>query len=209
MIFALSDKFKHLSKQEKRRMLHEGSQQANRQPNGAARQAQRPDPQSYLVEVTLDNSDRRVPFEADDLVVRKVYHCQTDREDYYINGQFIREKQLFNIFESGGFSLKADSQFQIIQQGQVQDLVVKGEQGFLSILREVSGTVQFDEKLAKMQLALTDASEKKQTLQSTLTEIKSKLDGLERDKKEFSEIEAVEMEKKAFQRLLYLQKVQQ
>ena len=61
--------------------------------------------------MTLDNSKRRVPVEADDLVVRKSYHCQTDKEDYHINGKFIREKELFNLFESGGFSLKSNSQF--------------------------------------------------------------------------------------------------
>ena len=103
-----------------------------------------------MVEVTLDNSNRRIPIEAEDLIVRKTYHCQTDREDYYINGKMIRERDLFDLFESGGFSLRANSQFQIIQQGQVQDLVIKGEKGFLQILREVSGTVKFDEKLGDM-----------------------------------------------------------
>ena len=91
--------------------------------------------------MTLDNSQRRIPVEANDLIVRKSYQCQTDKEEYFINNKFIREKELFNLFESGGFSLKSDAQFQIIQQGQVQDLVIKGENGFLSILKEVSGTV--------------------------------------------------------------------
>ena len=40
-------------------------------------------------------------------------------------------------------------------------MVVKGESGFLQILKEVSGTVQFDEKLAKMQSALSEAALKK------------------------------------------------
>ena len=64
-----------------------------------------------MVEVTLDNSQRRVPLETDNLVVRKSYHCQTDKEDYFINGRHIREKELYNLLESGGFSLKSDSQF--------------------------------------------------------------------------------------------------
>ena len=89
----------------------------------------------------------------------------------------------------------------------MQDLVIKGEHGFLSILKEVSGTVQFDDKMAKMQQALTDANDKKQTLQTTLAEINSKLQGLQLDKEAFREIEVVEMEKRAYQRLLYLQKV--
>ena len=53
-----------------------------------------------------------------------------------------------------------------------------------------------------MQQALTEAGEKKETLKSTLTEISAKLEGLQVDKEAFKEIEAVEMEKRAYQRLL-------
>lgn len=71
--------------------------------------------------------------------------------------------------------MKSNSQFQIIQQGQIQDLVIKGENGFLGVLREVSGTVQFDEKIATMQKELENANEKKLTLNNTLDEINKKL----------------------------------
>lgn len=84
----------------------------------------------------------------------------------------------------------------------MQDLVAKGENGFLAILKEVSGTVQFEEKMTKMQQALTEAGEKKETLKLTLTEISAKLEGLQVDKEAFKEIEAVEMERRAYQRLL-------
>ena len=68
----------------------------------------------FSVEVVLDNTERKIPVESDDLVVKKSYNTATDREDYHLNGKFIKEKELFNLFESGGFSLNADSQFQII-----------------------------------------------------------------------------------------------
>jgi len=29
----------------------------------------------------------------------------TDRDTYYLNGVHVQEKELFNIFEAGGFSL--------------------------------------------------------------------------------------------------------
>jgi len=74
----------------------------------------------YAVEVVLDNSERRIPVDTAELTVRKSYNTSTDREDYHLNGKHIREKELFNLFESGGFSLNSQSQFQIIQQGQVQ-----------------------------------------------------------------------------------------
>lgn len=40
----------------------------------------------------------------------------------------------------------------------------KGEASFLEMLKEVTGTRVFDEKLAKMEQALTDAEVKKQAL---------------------------------------------
>ena len=43
----------------------------------------------------------------------------------------------------------------------MQDLVVKGEDGFLGVLKEVSGTTKFDQKLEEMQHALVEATQKK------------------------------------------------
>ncbi len=65
----------------------------------------------YAVEVVLDNSERRIPVDTSELTVRKSYNTATDREDYHLNGKHIREKELFNLFESGGFSLNSQSQF--------------------------------------------------------------------------------------------------
>ena len=116
------------------------------------------------MEVILDNKERKIPIESDDLTVKKQYNTSTDREDYYLNGKHIREKELFNLFESGGFSLNTQSQFQIIQQGQVQQLVSRGEVGFLEMLKEVTGTKSFDERMEKMKSALDEAKGKKTVL---------------------------------------------
>ena len=57
--------------------------------------------------------------------------------------------------------------------------MVKGESGgFLNILKEVAGTVKFDDKMEKMQTSLKEAKEKKNTLNTTLGEIFTKLEGL-------------------------------
>jgi chromosome segregation ATPase len=140
-------------------MLHEGVSLAARQ-----QQNQQQDVHTFFAEVTLDNASRRIPVEADTLTIRKSYNTQTDREDYLLNGKTIREKELFNLFESGGFSFKAQSQFQVIKQGQVQEMVQRGEASFLDMLKEVTGTRLFDEKLQKMEQALADAEVKKQSL---------------------------------------------
>ena len=66
------------------------------------------------------------------------------------------------------------------------------------MLKEVTGTRIFDEKLAKMEQALNDAEVKKQALGQILGEIESKLESLHHDKEAFKEIEDLEMKKKAY-----------
>ena len=76
---------------------------------------------------------------------------------------------------------------------------MKGESGgFLNILKEVAGTVKFDDKMEKMQVSLKKVNETKNALSTTLGEIDTKLQGLQIDKEAYREIEAVDMQKKAY-----------
>lgn len=70
----------------------------------------------------------------------------------------------------------------------MQDLVARGESGFLEMLKNVTGTVAFDKKLEKMQGALEEARVKKSALQAILTEIEAKLEGLSIDKEAYKDI---------------------
>ena len=130
-------------------------------PSGAAN-SQNLDANTYWVEVTLDNAQHRIPVQADEITLRKSYNCNTDREEYHINGQSIGQKDLFNLFESGNFSLSSQSQFQIVAQGKVQQLVDKEEAGFLEMLKEVTGTALFDQKIGSMMKSVDEAKGKKE-----------------------------------------------
>ena len=81
-----------MTKQEKRKLLHEGLSQRSQQ-SADANLGDRPqvDHHTYIVEVTLDNSARQIPFEADDLVVRKTYNTKSDREDVYVKSRLMKE----------------------------------------------------------------------------------------------------------------------
>ena len=69
------------------------------------------DPNTYWVEIALDNSLRKIPYKADEIVLRKSYNCNTDREEYHVGSQATSQKDLHNLFESAGFSLSSASQF--------------------------------------------------------------------------------------------------
>ena len=100
----------------------------------------------------------------------------TDRDTYFLNGVHVQEKELFNIFEAGGFSLQGQSQFQIVQQGQVERLIAQGEEGFLKMLKEVTGTEAFDSRVDKMQSTLNECNQKKQQMDKILEAIRTRLE---------------------------------
>lgn len=151
----------------------------------------------------MDNSQHRIPIQAEEIRLRKSYNCNTDREDYHLNGRPITQKDLFNLFESGNFSLSSQSQFQIVAQGKVQQLVEKGEAGFLEMLTEVTGTALFDQKIGSMVKSIDEAQGKKEQLQQVLVQIKDKLDKLKEEIEVFNGYDAVEKDKKALERCLY------
>ena len=59
----------------------------------------------------LDNARQKIPVASNEISVRKSYNVETDKEFYYLNGSHIQEKELFNLFESGGYSFASSSQF--------------------------------------------------------------------------------------------------
>lgn len=93
-------------------------------------------------------------------------------------------------------------------QGKVQQLVEKGEAGFLEMLTEVTGTALFDQKIGSMVKSIDDAQGKKEQLQQVLLQIKDKLDKLKEEIEVFNGYDTVEKDKKALERCLYHQKIQ-
>ena len=55
-----------------------------------------------------------------------------------------------------------------MEQGKVQQLVEKGELGFLEMLKEITGTAQFDSKIQGMNKSVDDAQGKKNQLHQVL-----------------------------------------
>jgi chromosome segregation ATPase len=76
------------------------------------------------------------------------------------------------------------------------------------MLKEVTGTAQFDQKIESMNSSISDAQGKKTQLQSVLGQIKEKLDKLSEEIAVFNGFDKVEKDKKALERCLYVQKMQ-
>ena len=111
IIYVLSDRFSHLSKQQKRGFLNNIAQQTSSTESRAAKQSKSSAAKNidkshtYSVEVTLDNTQHRIPFNSLEISIRKSYNCDTDREDFLMNGNPIALKDLTNLLESGNLSM--------------------------------------------------------------------------------------------------------
>ena len=77
------------------------------------------------------------------------------------------------------------------------------------MLKEVTGTAQFDNKIAGMNKSIDDAQGKKRQLQEVLTQIKEKLDKLQDEIEVYNGYDTLEKDKKAFERCLYHLKIQE
>ena len=76
------------------------------------------------------------------------------------------------------------------------------------MLKEVTGTSQFDQKIEGMTNSIQDAQVKKQQLKQVLSQIKAKLDKLQAEIEVYNGYDTVEKDKKALERCLYAQKMQ-
>lgn len=86
-------------------------------------------------------------------------------------------------------------------------MVAQGEEGFLKMLKEVTGTESFDSRVDKMTQVLNECSTKKEQMDKILDAIKSRLDQLGKEIDEYREIQQVERVKKGLELALHTRKI--
>jgi chromosome segregation ATPase len=90
-----------------------------------------------------------------------------------------------------------------VQQGQVERLIAQGEEGFLRMLKEVTGTESFDSRVEKMTAVLGECAGKREQMEKILAKIKERLGELGKEIEEYREIQKVERDKRALEMALY------
>lgn len=119
--FVLSDTFANLRAEDRIALLHEGA--------GAS-------VLSAYVEIVFDNSDGRLPFDKDDVALRRMIGLKKD--EYVLDRRNVTRSDVFNLLESAGFS--RSNPYYIVQQGKVAALVAMTDVQRLDLLKEVAGT---------------------------------------------------------------------
>jgi len=118
--FLLSDAYTNLRNNERQALLHEGVSKAP----------------SAFVEITFDNSDGRMPFDKDQVTLRRII-SQT-KDEYVLDKKNVTRTEVFNLLETAGFS--KSNPYYIVQQGRIAALCSMKDEQRLQLLEEVAGT---------------------------------------------------------------------
>ncbi len=151
------------------------------------------------VTMTLDNTDRRSSFDADEIdVCRRLY--RSGESEYYINNKQVRLKDIVDIFLNTGIGREG---YSVIGQGKIADVISRKNDERRGIFEEAAGIskLRYQKKEAVSKLEKVGANLER--IGDILAEVESRLPSLKRQSEKaekYSELkkERTELEVSSF-----------
>lgn len=186
--FVLSDTFSSLRAEERVALLHEGA--------GAS-------VLSAYVEMVFDNSDGRLPFDKDEVSLRRMVGLKKD--EYVLDRKNVPRTEVFNILESAGFS--RSNPYYIVQQGKVAALCAMTDRQRLDLLKEVAGTRVYDERRDESLRIMEETDAKREKISEVVQYIETRLSELEGEKDELKAFQKLDKERRALQYTIHVKEL--
>ncbi|WP_423719269.1 chromosome segregation protein SMC [Anaerotruncus rubiinfantis] len=132
-------------------------------------------PQGYAhVQITIDNSDRALPYENDLVTIsRKLY--RSGESEYRINQNSVRLKDIYELFMDTGLGRDG---YSIIGQGKIAEIVSAKSTQRREIFEEAAGISKYRYRKAEAQRRLEGAEENLLRLRDILLELESRVEPL-------------------------------
>ena len=130
-----------------------------------------------VAEVTLllDNQDKTVPLDYDEIsVTRRVY--RSGESEFYINKQSCRLKDIIDLFMDSGLGREA---FSIISQGKVEAILSSKAEERRTIFEEAAGVLKYKQRKKKSEYKLAETQENLNRVEDIIYEIESQIEPLE------------------------------
>uniref|UniRef100_A0A915JK62 RecF/RecN/SMC N-terminal domain-containing protein n=1 Tax=Romanomermis culicivorax TaxID=13658 RepID=A0A915JK62_ROMCU len=182
--FVLSDEFAHLRADQRQSLLHEGTG---------------PRVLQAYVEIIFDNSDNRLPFDKEEVHLRRV--IGTKKDQYFLDTKMVTKTDVMNLLESAGFS--RSNPYYIVKQGKINELATAADAYRLKLLREVAGTRVYDERLEESKSILKDTESKREKIDELLKYIEERLKTLEEEKEELKEYQKWDKMRRSLEYTIY------
>lgn len=184
IMFVFSDKFSNIRNEDKVRLIHEGAAES---VNAAS------------VEIILDNSDGRLPVDKTSVSIKRI--LKSNKDEYFIDGKHVTKADVNNLLESAGFS-KANPYY-VVQQGRVASLAAMNENQCLELLKEVAGTIVYDERKAESEKLLEETRRKRGKIGEIMERIEERIRELEGESDELKKYQQIEKSRRALEYILY------
>ena len=130
-----------------------------------------------MVNLTLDNSDRRLEVDADEVVIGRKYY-RSGESEYSINGQNVRLKDVYELFLDTGLGRDG---YSIIGQGRIAEIVGAKSAERREIFEEASGIAKYRYRKNEAERRLAGAEDNLSRLRDILGELISRVGPLEKE----------------------------
>ena len=131
------------------------------------------------VQLYIDNTDRRIEVDTDEVVIGRKYYRSGDSE-YSINGQNVRLKDVYELFLDTGLGRDG---YSIIGQGRIAEIVGAKSNERREIFEEASGIARFRYRKNEAERRLAGAEDNLVRLRDILGELESRVGPLAKDAK--------------------------
>ncbi|WWD18464.1 hypothetical protein CI109_102916 [Kwoniella shandongensis] len=183
--FVLSDQYTKMSREERQRLLHEGTSTTTTL--------------SAYVEIVFDNTDGRFPTGRPELVLRRTIGLKKD--EYSLDRKSASKSEVDQLLESAGFS--KSNPYYIVPQGRITHLTNMNDRERLRLLKDVAGTEVYEQKRAESTRIMEDTDAKRDKIADLLSFIEDRLNELEEEKEELKEYQEKDRERRCLEYALH------
>ncbi|GAB3067517.1 chromosome segregation protein SMC [Virgibacillus ainsalahensis] len=130
-----------------------------------------------IAEVTLvlDNQDKELPLDYEEVsVTRRVY--RSGDSEFYMNKQSCRLKDIVDLFMDSGLGREA---FSIISQGKVEEILSSKAEERRTIFEEAAGVLKYKQRKKKAEYKLTETQSNLSRVEDIIHEIEQQIAPLE------------------------------
>ncbi|MDI3502167.1 MAG: chromosome segregation protein [Archaeoglobi archaeon] len=156
---------------------------------------------SMHVKIVLDNSDRALPVESDEVtIMRRVKETEANYYSYfYLNGKPVTLSELHELLSDAGISSEA---YNVVLQGDVTRITLMTPVERRKIIDEIAGIAEFDEKKEQAKEQLNVVRERIEQMEILIKEDEIRLKELEKDREVALKYLSLRDEKKRYESMI-------
>ena len=156
------------------------------------------------VSLVVDNTDRRIDVDNDEVTIGRKYYRSGDSE-YSVNGQNVRLKDIYELFLDTGLGRDG---YSVIGQGRIAEIVGAKSNERREIFEEASGIAKYRYRKNEAERRLVSAEENLVRLRDILGELEERVGPLERESKKAKQYLELAERRKGLEVTLWVDTVQ-